>query len=146
MKLEKLSALAEFVSSIAILVTLVYLAVQTQQTNTALNASSREATMMADVTMLAAAVEHPELNVNLEKEEVTELEYEQLEIFLAAFLRIREYAWYQYQSGILDEVTWRSYLSTAARLIGSPQGRKIWKTHSLEMNPEFVQEVNRLIQ
>ena len=77
MKLEKLSAMAELVSSVAIVVTLIYLAVQTQQTNIALHAASREATMMADVTMLAAAMENPEVNVNLEKAEITDIEREQ---------------------------------------------------------------------
>ncbi len=92
---------------VAIVVTLIYLAVQTQQTNIALHATSREATMMADVTMLAAAIENPEVNDNLEKAEITDIEREQLEIFLAAFLRIREFAWFQYQNDILDEATCR---------------------------------------
>ena len=80
MKLEKLSAMAELVSSVAIVVTLIYLAVQTQQTNIALHAASREATMMADVTMLAAAIENPKINVNLEKAEITDIEREQLDL------------------------------------------------------------------
>ncbi len=145
MKLEKLSAMAELVSSVAIVVTLIYLAVQTQQTNIALHAASREATMMADVTMLAAAMENPEVNVNLEKAEITDIEREQLEIFLAAFLRIREFAWFQYQNDILDEATWQSYLAPAGRLLRSPQGVRMWAIHSAEMDPEFVAQVNNFL-
>jgi len=67
MKLEKAVAYAEIVSSIAIALTLLYLAVQTQnlteqteQTNRALNANSREATMMADVNRLTSIAAYPE--------------------------------------------------------------------------------------
>jgi hypothetical protein len=48
MKIEKLAAIGELVSSVAIVSTLVYLAVQTQQTNSALIGNSRQATLMAD--------------------------------------------------------------------------------------------------
>lgn len=145
MKLDKLSAMAELVSSVAIVITLVYLAVQTQQTNIAQIASSREATMMADVTMLAAALENPEINVNMEKDTVTELEHEQMELFLAAFLRIREFAWFQYKNDILDEVTWQSYLAPAGRVLSTTQGRLLWALHSTELDPEFVAQVNQLL-
>jgi hypothetical protein len=40
MKIEKIAAIGEIVSSIATVATLVYLGIQTQQTNTALFASS----------------------------------------------------------------------------------------------------------
>jgi hypothetical protein len=145
MKLEKLSAMAELVSSVAIVVTLIYLAVQTQQTNIAQHAASREATMMADVTMLAAVIENPEVNVNLEKAEVSKVEHEQLELFLAAFLRIREFAWFQYQNQILDEVTWQSYLAPARRVLRTPQGAQLWALHSAEMDPDFVADVNQFL-
>ena len=36
--------------------------------------------MMADVTMLAAAIENPKINVNLEKAEITDIEREQLDL------------------------------------------------------------------
>lgn len=145
MKLEKLSALAELVSSVAIVVTLIYLAIQTQQTNTALHASSREATMIADVTLLAAALETPQVNVNLDRDDLTAIEYEQVEIYLAGFLRIREYAWFQYKNGILDDVTWQSYLSVAGRILGTKQGSRLWVLHSAEMDPDFVDQVNQAL-
>lgn len=64
MKVERLAATAEIVSSIAVVIALVYLAVQTQQTNSALVASSRQATMTSDVAMITALVSNPEAWTN----------------------------------------------------------------------------------
>jgi hypothetical protein len=60
MKLEKIAPLAELISSVAIVVTLIYLAIQTQQTNNALLANSRQATLMADITLISTLITNPE--------------------------------------------------------------------------------------
>jgi hypothetical protein len=64
MKLEKIVPLAELVSSIAVVITLIYLTIQTQQTHDALLASSRQATLATDVTLIAALVQNPEVMEN----------------------------------------------------------------------------------
>jgi hypothetical protein len=45
MKFEKVAPIAELLSSIAVVITLVYLAIQTRQTNEALLANSHQATV-----------------------------------------------------------------------------------------------------
>lgn len=49
MKIERLAAIAEIVSSIAIVVTLGYLAVQTQQNTAAIVSNSRQQTLDAEL-------------------------------------------------------------------------------------------------
>jgi uncharacterized membrane protein YkgB len=96
----KLSAVSEIVSSIAILVTLGYLAIQIQQTNESLLADSRQATMTADVEIISALISNPEAFSNLQKShtELTLAEQQQTANVMAGLLRVREYAWFQYKN------------------------------------------------
>ena len=59
MKIEKLSAIAELISSVAVVVTLVYLAVHTQQNTTAIQASIRQAMLTDDRELFLSQIEFP---------------------------------------------------------------------------------------
>jgi len=149
MKIEKLAAFAEIVSSIAVVVTLAYLAVQThqmtiqtQQTNSAILASSRQATMMADVTLLISSNDYPGL-FNIPTAEQTEDQQYQLNNYVAAFLRIREYAWFQYQNGVMDEPVWESYIASAVNMLSKANIRPIWDSFANELDPGFVKAINQ---
>jgi hypothetical protein len=148
MKLEKLSAVAELVSSVAIVATLIYLAVQTQQTNAALVANSRQATLMADETLISALISNPEAMGNTRRpfDELSFSEKEQLGNVLAGVLRTREFAWLQYQNGILDGPTFDSYMETPIRWIRENEAfRFYWDYFSQTANPEFRSYVNMLL-
>ena len=148
MKLEKLSAVAELVSSVAIVATLIYLAVQTQQTNAALVANSRQATLMADETLISALISNPEAMGNTQRpfDELSFSEKEQLGNVLAGVLRTREFAWLQYQNGILDGPTFDSYMETPIRWIRENEAfRFYWAYFSQTANPEFRSYVNSLL-
>lgn len=88
MKIEKIAATSEIISSVAIVVTLIYLSIQTQQTNSALLANSRQTTMMADVELITTIINNPETGVNASKpiSELTLAEKEQVGNLLAGLL------------------------------------------------------------
>jgi len=148
MRLEKLAAIAEIVGSVAVVITLAYLAVQTRQTNAALLANSRQATMSADVAMVAAAVGAPQAWTNLHKPfaELGLQEQEQATNVLAGLLRVREYAWFQYKNGILDEAALRSYLAPMTRWLRWGDAMTVWRQFSKELDPEFVVYVDRMLR
>ena len=148
MRIEKLSAWAELVSSVAIVATLIYLAVQTQQTNAALIANSRQGLLMADMSAISSLVDHPEIEVNAQKSisELTDAENWQLANVYAGLLRSREFAWLQYQSGVLDELTFDSYMETLIRWTKSSEAYQLWwETFSPNTNPEFKTFVDSLL-
>ena len=115
MKLEKISAVAELVSSVAIVVTLAYLAVQTQQNTRALQANARQASLDSELALLLEVVDKPILYqappLNLPNTNLSDLELNQIAAFNLAMLRTRESYWLQYKSGALDEELWESYRS-----------------------------------
>jgi hypothetical protein len=132
MKLEKTAALAEIVSSVAILITLAYLAIQTSQTNAALRANSRQASMETEVSIVMATLDHPEAI----GEAVRDENWQRRQL-LAALVRLREFSWYQYQNGILDEAIWQGYVSTMRRIFDDDLGREFWAGIEGEVDPEF---------
>jgi hypothetical protein len=147
MKLEKIAAIAEIVGSVAIVVTLGYLAVQTRQTNNALLANSRQATMSADVAMITAAIQAPEAWANLRRpySELSPQERDQAANVLAGLIRVREYAWFQYKNGVMDEPTLRSYMAPVTRWLRfGDTPATVWQEFSPEWDPEFVAYVEML--
>lgn len=135
----KRRGVAQVVSAIAILLTLVYFAIQARQTNNALLAASRQGTMAADVEVLSASFSGLNVPSLLVKDpaELTSGEDFAVGAWCAAFVRVREFAWFQYKAGILNETAWRSYLGPTKRLLGLPSLLKWWARFAEEVDPEF---------
>ena len=136
---ENGAAIAQVVSAIAVLVTLVYLAIQAKQTNNALLAASRQGTMAAEVELLSASFSSVDVASLIVKApaELTPGEDFAVGAWCAAFVRVREFAWFQYKAGILDESAWRSYVGPTKRLLGLPSLVKWWAQFMQEVDPEF---------
>ena len=142
----KWSAIAEISSAIAIVVTLGYLAIQTQQNTAAVQASVRQGMLEADRESLYTAVEYPFLFRRSGLDEDQQL---QLIGFLTAFMRTRENYWIQYQNGVLDRDTWESYRGALVIVIFSSEfGRRVWEQQTasgLTFDSGFVDAINEWV-
>jgi hypothetical protein len=127
MNWERLSSIAEIFSSVAILVTLVYLAIEINQNSDILQANSRDNVLGADLQHLYRLVDDPRLWLTYSKPELTETEKIELFHLLAALMRIRERDWLQVQSGALDEETWQAYKAGMLGTLSFVQTRKWWE-------------------
>ena len=148
MKLEKLSALAELVAAIAIVVTLVYLSIQVRQNTDALNAQSRQSIMTSAQTELLTSVDHPEVIVAISKTEpLTVDENIQLDAYLTASMRSREFSWLQYESGLIDAAQWNTELAVIRSIMSAPRVRLWWtrlgRTYVSGEFAAFVDDLNR---
>jgi hypothetical protein len=138
----KFAAVAEVVSSVAVVVTLVYLVIQTQQNFDAINANSREVSIASDLQILATSVSIPGLDLLKFKDEVTDEEAATLQAWLVMLVRSREHEWFQYRDGLLDEGTWRSYLSGLQDNLSTPSTRRWWNAISSKFDPGFSAAVD----
>lgn len=140
MSLDSAALLAEVISSIVIVVTLIYLVKQTRQTNKALLANSRQTTMITDVQFLLELMKHPEVKWTKNEYGAPEVSDERVSAARAtvAYIRIREFAWFQYRSGILDDAAWRSIMAPTARVLGSEIGAESWALYRDELDAGFV--------
>jgi hypothetical protein len=146
MNTSKLADIAEITSSIAILVTLVFLVVQMQQNSAALQADGRQELLVGEYEYLFRLADNPSFQLNWYESELTDEQKLQVHFMLTAFLRNREIAWLQYQNGILDDATWESYQSPIAIVLASHQARNWWRGGSESLfEPSFVANVNEMI-
>jgi hypothetical protein len=146
MILDKLAAIAEIVSTIAIVATLAYLGVQTRQTYRALLASSRAATMTADVAFLTASFSGADVLelLNAPSEKLNQVDRDRMYGWLSAIVRIREFAWFQYRSGMMDERALRSYLKPLVSLHQRPNVATAWATIVERVDPDFAAYMDAL--
>ena len=139
----KWSAVAEILGALAIVVTLGYLAIQTQQNTAAVQASVRQSMLEADRESLYMQVQNPFL---MKRSGLDEDEQSQLIAFMTAFMRTRENYWIQYQEGVLDRDTWESYRGALVIVIFSSEfGRRVWEGQTasgLVFDRGFVDSIN----
>ena len=147
MNWTKVSAAAEILSSVAILATLVYLAIEIQQNAEATQANTRQAMLASDQQFLELQVESPELHLLWYKPELSDEERIRLSYFLISHFRMRENNWFQHQNGILDDATWRSYRGSIPAVLSAPRTRVWWHDFGVErlFDAEFIAVVDDLI-
>ena len=148
MKLEKLSATAELVSSVAIVVTLAYLAIQTQQNTSAIQATVRQAMLVDDLEILRLQIEYPVAFTGRSGDpDLTDEQLIQLNSYMIATVRVQENRWLQYQNGVIDEQTWVTYLS-AFRGVFSTEFTRSWFRNRSDLDQfdeGFVDLANELL-
>jgi len=116
----KWSAIAEILSALAIVVTLAYLAIQTQQNTTAIQASVRQAMLSDDWELIRAQIEYPILFISRAgNADMSDEELVRLNSYLVGFVRTQENRWLQYQNGVIDERTWGTYAAAIPSIFSS---------------------------
>ncbi len=93
-------------------------------------------------------MDDPELYSSRFKPELTDDEKIRLSAYWITFVRMRENNWFQYQNGVLDDVTWESYRSSIVGSLSSPRARTWWQNYAvgqMAFDAEFVSLVDNLL-
>lgn len=147
MNTSKIADISEIVSSVAIVITLVFLALEMQQNTRAIEASTRQAALGGDTQFLMEALSNPEIIIAWTKPELTDVEVLQHFYSLVLFVRYHESSWAQYQRGILDEATWLRYRKSISEVFQYERNRIWWRNYGqLTFESDFVAEVNALLE
>lgn len=120
------SAISEAVGAVAVVVSLLYVAVQLRQSTKAIVASARQGVLDCEITLLGDYITHA-IDPHLIGDDVT-LSPEDERRFtwiVVKALRIREAAWHQYDLGTLDEDSWNSYMAPVAHMFSTRRARKV---------------------
>ena len=147
MNWTKWASISEILSSIAIFVTLGYLAVQTQQNTDALNAEARTSLYELHFRTLDHDIQNPSTMLSWDQPEpLSDKEKVVLGMWLFVFIGQREDMWLQLQSGIGDTRTVETMVSDIDQLLVHPRLLRWWQlTSDFYFDPEFVQVVNARI-
>ena len=146
LRLSDWASVAEIASSVAILATLAYLAIQTSQNTVAIQGTIRQAMLAEDRELLHLQIDYPHLQEALLAKPGTLTDEEKIIVsaFLTSFVRSRENQWFQYRNGVLDQATWNSYRQPI-RWVLSYEITRPWWTSRLstgEFDEDFVAEVS----
>ena len=143
MNTSKLADIAEITSSIAILVTLVFLVVQMQQNTAAIQAQTRDAIFLGTQDRISQYMANPDIALNEYKSELTDEEKIRFYWSQTMFYRARENDWFQYQSGVLNEDAWASYSVPLQLNLSSPNARKWWAYARRQYDPSLLNMLAR---
>ena len=154
-KLQQYALIAEIVSAVAIVLSLIFVGVQvrmsaqeTAANSVAIEGSVRQAMLDSDLSLLIKSIDYPYL-ANPTAKELNELESNQLFAFMIGYTRTRETYWLQFNNNLLDEETYETYINSFVSFIGlSTESAAVWKllVDGKIVSEEFAAEVDKRVQ
>ena len=154
-KLQEYALVAEIISAIAIVVSLIFVGFQVRQSaeQTAVNsqavqASVREAMLQTEFNLLLYAGDHNLMDIERTQKGITPEQLKTWHALQLAFFRARENAWVQHENGILDDATYYSYRDAFIKNLAGKDLRFYWKIVTTRYNlvPGFVADTNAEIK
>ena len=142
---SKWSAIAEILSAIAIVVTLLYLAIQTAQNTQAIKASAARDVARDEAAAINTLVADPELFVLLDRDELSPTEAIRLHAFLSVFTRSQENYWTQYTLGVIDRDRLERYQAAFSTMLANANARRWWASQKQWFDPQFVTRIDALL-
>jgi hypothetical protein len=148
MNRSKLADLSEIVSSIAIVITLIYLVIEINQNTDAIRTQTAQSILEAGQTELAMMIDNPEIAINVAgTNPLTREQSVTLDTFFASHMRNREFAWLQYNNEAISTTNWKAEVKVLHVWLDSSRFRIWWdKLGRHYMNEEFTLFVDQLIE
>ena len=139
---------SQLLSSIAVLGTLIYLAVEIRQNTAAERASTRLGTVNLSMTELHRLIEHPDLYRCLaNRDPLQSDEAVRLHAFLLGFMRHMEYVWRQYKRGAAEDYEWRNHSLPIRSALKAKRSERWWQALGrYAFDASFVEEVDALLK
>lgn len=145
--LEQLSYVAQIAGGVVVVVTLVYLTIQIRQGMEALRSDTQQTALTIALSNIHQMMHHPEMAKVLTQDECPSLEEKvSLQFWIIAQMRVREFEWLRFRSGVLDEASWLTYRNVIPFVLGTPRSRALWELCTPFFNPDFVAMVRDMLQ
>jgi len=147
MILEALGNLGDFIGGIAVVLTLIYLAIQVRVNTSLIRAStlaSASSTMVAFNHLLGSDPKVARVfQVGLEDfPSLSNDEMRQFMNLLRAAITAHEHVFHQHQRGMIDEEVWQKNLEIAGDLLSSPHVAVWWTTRRHIFAPAFARALD----
>ena len=145
----KWSAIAEIVGATAILITLLYLAIQTAQNTASVQAATRQSILAEDRALLELRMQYPELIAlqGARPGSLSDEEKVRLSTWLTIFIRNRENQFLQRRNEGIDEATFESYAAVIVPILSYELTRAWWEDRVAagEFDSDFTAFVDDLL-
>ena len=147
MTLEQGANLAEIFGVIIVVITLIYLSVQVRQGTELLRSESRQALVSNDLASLAANFNNADVFAKyVSGEELSAEDQLRLSFMFTLDLRNREFEYFQYANGLLDEQAWLAYRHVVLVNHSTGLGREWWDQIGRGLvDPKFADLVDEML-
>jgi hypothetical protein len=149
MSLTDLASIGSLISSVAVLISLIYLALQVRQAEKNQQASIRQGRATRAVDIILAAGD-PALAEALPKgtagaSEITQAEFGQFAAIYGAFLASAEDTWLQHKEGLLSEAVFASFAASWRQTLAQPGVRALWTLRRIGFEAGFAKFMDKLM-
>ncbi len=158
MTLNDLAAIAEIISAIAVVITLIYLAIQVRHGKESLDANTKaiRGQVISDVTKnvqdhISTIVQGQNVAEVMRKmgadESLEPSDAIVLDMTLTAIFVARQNEYFQWRQGMLDEAVFRSLHHITLTILGTKSGKHWWENEGRNLvAPEFVKYTDQLVE
>ena len=154
MNWEAVGSAAELVGAIAVVLSLVYVAMQLRTSMLATRSAVRQASADRMINTLSLQIDSVALaqarTRQDDNEALTSLDKQQIDLYATIWWRTYESIHYQYRNGLYDEDEWNSHARIIRRVFSNNGGgmflsiRELWKTRSASFSPRFQAVVTEI--
>ena len=140
--LEALGNIGDFIGGIAVVITLIYLAIQIRQNTRSTRTQSWQAAVASVSDWSLEIGRDPEATRILQEgsadfDALSQIERGQYSLLMNAFIRNCENIHYQYSKGAIDESTWSGWAERTIATLDAPGARAWWEISYSAYSPEF---------
>ena len=151
MTIMELGALGEFVSSLAVLITLVYLAVQVRQTKRAVQSSSHQTGLSTMTRANQSVYEHKEMTditiQGMSGEQLDEASEWRFNLYCISTFHVFQQYFLDVKRGFGDREVWKGEERAMKGLLLTPGIARWWKNAPfLPFTDSFIDHVNRILE
>lgn len=148
MELAELNEWFSLAASVAVLIGIVFLIVEIKQNTKSHQSDSRKALLSNDQTALLVALDHHDIFQKMaQPEKLSQVDQYRLSFIFAIDIRNREFEYFEYLSGAIDENTWKSYKDLILMNHTTKRGRNWWEKVGRELvNLKFCEMVDQMLE
>jgi hypothetical protein len=146
--LEDWAYVSEIAGSLAVVGSLVYLALQVRHSNLLSRAQARQSMMELTQDQLLLQVTDPKIWIGVFSNEPRSLEEKvKVNMWLTLFMRQREYEWFTSGEGIVDPKMYHAYAGVIAMILGTERNRRWWALRKdiKEFDSGFMSYVDQIL-
>ena len=147
MNSSKVNEWLTLIANVAVVGGIIFLVIEIRQNNELLRSESRQALVTNDVASLAANFQNADVFAKLVSEsEMSAEDQLRLSFMFALDLRNREFEYFQYINGLLDEQTWLAYRHVILINHSTGLGRTWWDEVGRGIvDPDFAKLIEELL-
>lgn len=146
MNWEAISAVSDLLASIAVVVSLIYLAIQVRQSNVLAQGQTRRDYLDKNLQEIYLLFNNPDIWDRMSSSDISADDKVKLHCWLLGSLRQREFEWNQHRHGIVDDATYAAQKKVLPLILETPRARAWWHARGkYAFNPEFVKFADALM-